>query len=543
MRDLYASMLSALLDGEGLKGVVDLAAVEAGAPIAILLPARGLAAASDDTPELEGLSDYVSRRLEDPRRQLPERVEAELPVLIGDRTIGYALALAAEANGLPHLKVDRKEVLRFAAMAALTEVAVSDARDELAGELRGSLIEDLRSRSGSNAEIARRAARLGCDLSAGAVALVAEVRSARPRHTAALITGEHRGALAEGLTVEAGEAGEAGERPVRVYALLPAKGGEDSAARTLASARALVTRLRPHGPAAYSSFCGGPDDLDRAVAEAELMLEVISRDERMAEQLSDGIGNGVYRLLFRALASDPEEVQRFFSDTVEPLVAHDREYRTDLLGTLESYLGHDCNMNATARAVYAHRHTVAHRLTRIRELTGLDPGVGEDRERLGLGIKAYRILSRRCRSEAAGQAQLPPRASRRALSAAAWASASASSRRRLRSSASWRSDSRRASLAASRTSCWTCRRSRASTPFMLRSASSRALVSASSRRRCCSASSRRSSSALIRTSAASRARASSVSARCLSSEASTRIRSAASRRARSSASRASRSTS
>ena len=77
------------------------------------------------------------------------------------------------------------------------------------------------------------------------------------------------------------------------------------------------------------------------------------------------------------------------------LVAHDREYRTDLLGHgCETYLANDCNMNATARAVYAHRHTVAHRLERVRELTGLDPASqGEDRERLGLGIKAYRIMA------------------------------------------------------------------------------------------------------------------------------------------------------
>ena len=93
------------------------------------------------------------------------------------------------------------------------------------------------------------------------------------------------------------------------------------------------------------------------------------------------------------MATDPEEVRRFYEETVEPLVAHDRQYRTDLLGTLEAYLGNDCNMNATARAVFAHRHTVAHRLGRIRELTGLDAAVGEDRERLGLGLKAYRIVA------------------------------------------------------------------------------------------------------------------------------------------------------
>jgi DNA-binding PucR family transcriptional regulator len=77
---------------------------------------------------------------------------------------------------------------------------------------------------------------------------------------------------------------------------------------------------------------------------------------------------------------------------VAPVVSYDRQYGSELLPTLEAYLIHDCNMNATARAIFAHRHTVAYRLDRVRELTGLDPGSGADRERLGLGIKAFRIL-------------------------------------------------------------------------------------------------------------------------------------------------------
>jgi sugar diacid utilization regulator len=306
-------------------------------------------------------------------------------VTAGDETVGLVLALAVSRNGLPRVEVDRSEVLSAAALAALTELAVLDARDEVAGELRGSLIEDLRSRAVEPAELVRRAARLGTDLSAGAVALVAEVRTERPRHAAALVTGDHPGALAEIVADE-----EAGR--TRVFALLPARPGEEGRGRVLDSARRIEARLRPHGPAALSSFSDSPGELARAVAEAELMLDVIARDERMASRLREGLGDGVYRLLFRALASDPEEVRRFYLETVEPLVGHDREYRTDLLGTLESYLANDCNMNATARAVYAHRHTVAHRLGRIRELTGLDPSLGEDRERLGLGLKAYRIL-------------------------------------------------------------------------------------------------------------------------------------------------------
>lgn len=387
MRDLHSKMLAALLSGEGLPAVADLAAEEAGGPVAIVVPGRGIAVSSDDSVDLEALTRSVAEQLAGSEPGVPAAsVEIALPIVAGDETVGLALAMPWARNGLPQVELDREEILRTAAMAALTEIAVLDARDEVAGELRGSLLEDLRSRSVESGELERRAARLGCDLTNGAVALVAEVQTARPRHAAAVITGEHPGALAEVLRSAPDSDG------VRVYALLPGRGGADAATWTLASATRIAARLRPQGPAAFSSFCESPGELARAVAEAELMLDVISRDDRMASQLTGGIGDGVYRLLFRALASDPEEVRRFYEETVAALVTHDRDYRTDLLGTLEAYLANDCNMNATARAVYAHRHTVAHRLNRIRELSGLDPAMGKDRERLGLGIKAYRIL-------------------------------------------------------------------------------------------------------------------------------------------------------
>ena len=73
---------------------------------------------------------------------------------------------------------------------------------------------------------------------------------------------------------------------------------------------------------------------------------------------------------------------------------YDDQYRTDLVGTLEAYLEQNCNMNATAAAIYAHRHTVAYRFERG-GTHGLDPTHTEDRERFGLGLKAYRIIAPR----------------------------------------------------------------------------------------------------------------------------------------------------
>jgi PucR family transcriptional regulator, purine catabolism regulatory protein len=382
MRELSTRMIEAVLDGEGLQGVAELAAAEAGGPVAIVLPARGLAARAPGGGELNGLAGYAKARIAETEASPPHPIALERSIEAGGQVVGVVLLLESDSeNGEIPVLVDCDEVLRAASLAALAEVAVADARDDAERKLRGGLIEELRAREIETAEATSKAARLGCDLARGAIALVAEIESASPSHATALLEAEYEGSLAE---LAEG----------RLYAILPARGGDDAPEKTLQAAGRITGRLRRHGMAAVSSFYPDPGELHRAIKEAELVLDVIAREPEIAEALDEGIAaSGVYRLLFRALISDPEEVRSFYRDTVEPLVRYDNQYRSDLLGTLEEYLASDCNMNATARAIFAHRHTVAYRLDRVKELSGLDPQISEDRERLGLGIKAYRILA------------------------------------------------------------------------------------------------------------------------------------------------------
>lgn len=381
MRELSTRMLEAVLEGDGLQGVADLAAAEARAAVAIVLPGRGLSARAPAGSELNGLAEYARARVAESDVAAPDEVAAEEPVIAGGERVGLVLLLAGGEDEEGGPAVDGAEVLRAAALAVIAEVAVTDAREEAERKARGSLIQELRARSLPAADATSKAARLGCDLSRGALALVAAITSTRPSHASALVESAYDGSVAE---LSDG----------RLYAVLPARGGDDAPERTLQSAGRIVKRLRGHGLAAVSSFYPDPGELHRAMREAELVLDVIAREPRIAEALEDGIAaSGVYRLLFRALISDPEEVRSFYDDTVAPVVRYDTQYRSDLLGTLEEYLASDCNMNATARAIFAHRHTVAYRLERIQQLTGLDPTASEDRERLSLGLKAYRIVA------------------------------------------------------------------------------------------------------------------------------------------------------
>ncbi len=371
LRAVHLKMVDSVLAGEGLARVAELAAEAAGAPVAIVIPRLGPAALSPGAVvDIGALRRYVSDRARGRPASVPPLVGGEVPITTGDETIGRVLMFGeADETAL--------EFLHLAAVACLTEVAVEEAREEVEQNLRGSFLEELRSRPDMDpVEIVRRAGRLGCDLSRGAVVLCAELTTDRPRHVVATIAGEYPGALAQHMEG-------------RVYAVLPA----DTPETTQAAARDLAERLQRHGVVGVSSFYSDPSELNRAIQEAELVLDVLRRSDGTGGPIPEDIGRGTYRLLFRVLASHPEEVKSFYEDTVAAIVRYDDQYATDLVGTLEAYLERNCNMNATAAAIYAHRHTVAYRLERVKDLTGLDPMQSEDRERLGLGLKAYRIIA------------------------------------------------------------------------------------------------------------------------------------------------------
>jgi hypothetical protein len=356
-RGAHLEMVGAVLAGDGLERVAEIASAQAGAPVVVIVPRLG-APVHTWVP----YERYVAARLAGGRPQRPPEVVVEVPISSGGRDLGAVLLLGP---GRP----DAGDYLHMAAIAALTEVAVAEARDETEQSLRGSFLEDLLTRPDLEPEdVARRALRLGCDLGAGYTALCADPNGRGPGRVVASLAAELPGALAQ--AVEG-----------KVYALLPGS-PED--------ARRAATRLGRHAEVGISSHRTGAAEVRRALDEAELVLRVtVAGGGPPGEE----IGEGTYRLLFRVLASHPQEVRSFYEDTVAPLVRYDEQYSTDLLGTLAAYLDNNCSMNATAQAIHAHRHTVGYRLDRVRELTGLDPLRSEDRERLGLGLKAHRIIA------------------------------------------------------------------------------------------------------------------------------------------------------
>jgi len=245
----------------------------------------------------------------------------------------------------------------------------------------------------SGEDLIARAADLGVDLQAGGSILVARSHAHVPIEEgwrARVLAIAERGAravVASTLTAPAEREVTAAE----VVLLVP--GGDDAVAKRAAEGvlRELQASLPGHSFAlGRSRVADDPAELHRAGNEALLAVNVAEGDED--HPLLAFEQTGAYRLLLSAMSEDPAELRRFYAETVQPLVAYDDQYETDLVRTVEAFLENDGNVAGTAQKLFTHRHTIRYRLERVRELSGLDVGSTEGREKLSLGLKTMRVL-------------------------------------------------------------------------------------------------------------------------------------------------------
>jgi hypothetical protein len=365
LRTLHLAMLDAVLVGSGLGAVASLAAEECGGPVALVVPRLEVAAGSSGFPsdQLARLRGYAVARCGGRVAPVPSGVVAEVPIASGEELLGVVLLLG---NTPP--SADAVERLRLVAVAALTEIAL--ARASAAEPDEGASVTLLDALAGgaelSREEIVRRAARAGCDLRGGAVAVCCQLHVERPHHVAALVRDDWPGALAQHVMGDVGAP--------RLHALLPARAGPS--ADLEAAARDLAARLSRRGPVGLSMLCEDPGGLGRAIEAAALALDL--RGEAAPQ-------SGV-------TLADDAVMREHYEITLAPLVRYDGQYGTELVGTLERVVAAGGDGAGVALDLGVPEHRVRYRLEKVRELTGLDARVVAGRRELGLGLRCYRVL-------------------------------------------------------------------------------------------------------------------------------------------------------
>jgi sugar diacid utilization regulator len=375
--DALDDVSDAVESGAGLPAVARAAGRALDASVIVLDSASNVLAVACSSPDderavMEGESGSATldlRVADAPVGQLRYRPRGEPP----DSSL---LRLVTNLIGL--------EVDRTRAPERATEAAVSD------------FLSDLLERRVTDREnIVARAEELGCDLRDSACVVIARARPLQPEEgdwRARVLTVAERGARAVergslAALIELGEPRPAGHERELVIVVPGSEAGGRAADAVL---RELDSGLDNYAfTIATSRPASDPADLHRAGAEALLAANVA---EARGLSLLSFEETGAYRLLLPAMSEDPTELRRFHDETVAPLVAYDEQYETELVRTLESFLDADGNVAKTAEKLFTHRHTIRYRLDRVRELTGLDVGSTDGRERLSLGLKAMRVL-------------------------------------------------------------------------------------------------------------------------------------------------------
>ena len=310
-----------------------------------------------------------------------------MPLRVADTVVGtlYMRARVEPGASLRRLLLTMiaSEVERVRAPERVSESAASDF-------LRGVLGRRL----GDGEAIAQAAKELGADLAEGASMIVARAMPQAPTdegwrgRVRAVVERGARAVVSRSLAALSERDGVAG---AEVLVLVP--GGDDAAAARTAETLLAEMEAALAGftfAVGRSRIAADAGELPRAASEALLAANVAQGSADSRALAFDE--TGAYRLLLSAMSENPAELQRFYAETVEPLVAYDEQYETDLLLTLETFLDADGNVAGTAQRLFTHRHTIYYRLERVRELSGLDVSSSDGREKLSLGLKAMRVM-------------------------------------------------------------------------------------------------------------------------------------------------------
>jgi sugar diacid utilization regulator len=300
-------------------------------------------------------------------------------------------------------------VLYWAARALEAELGKERVRLETEFGIRGDFVDDtISGHHGSVDLLLQRARYLGADLSLGALAVVVDIDDfagyLERRKMKESAIQELKRRLADAVRLQTRSLFSnflLGPRSDNVILFLgpsddaPAEELMEKALSLASRVQRYVKGLLPDLTVSVGigRFKGDPALLSEAYSEAEVALEIGHRINGPSS-VSSFEQTGTYKLLFRVLQEEPEELETFYAETLAPVVRYDSRYGTELVQTLVTYLGNDASMAKTAADLFAHRHTIRYRLERVRELTRLDVDKSEDRERLTLGIKAMQLLGR-----------------------------------------------------------------------------------------------------------------------------------------------------
>lgn len=307
------------------------------------------------------------------------------PVVVEHEVLGYISVLQ---NGRPFADGDYVAAEQAATVCALVMLKEKTAI-EVEYRLKGDLLFELcRGRYKSEEDFMHRAAVLGYDLQQPHAVLLLEAdadgRDARPG-TNPLSLVRRLVDLARSLLQEYAPRALVAAQGENVLILAP---DGDCSPQVLAERlRARLTKLLGQSVSVgVGSTCQSLTAYPRSYREARQAL-AIARRQGLQGRVSAFADLGIHQVLFQV--PDTSALHDFVQRTLGPLLAYDRQHGTPLAYTLDQFLKHHGNRQATCKALFVHINTLNYRLRRISEILGLM--LDDHAARLNLDL-ALRVL-------------------------------------------------------------------------------------------------------------------------------------------------------
>lgn len=375
---VHRELVQAVLAGGGFGPVAETVASALGRAVAIvdahdnLVAAAGMPLAPAMLEPDETTRDAIARSRRSGRCvTLPgPGVRAVAALSAGPRRFGAILL----GDGDFELgEVDLRTVERAAQVGALLELqqeAASGADHRVRSELIGDLLDDVPER---RADVARRARRLGVDLSALDTLLLLSVPGGQQTAAAhalgrqldeRMLVGEHRG-----YVVAAHDSGRGELDP------------EQLRAHVEAAIQHPITAIAPATGAATLS-----EAFDAAMRTARLVAALGLAG--VTAQVEDFLPYAA------TLDPDPQALDAFLRDTIGAVRRYDADRNADLLGTLRAFVRNGASPTRTARALSFHTNTILQRLERLEQLLGASWREDERLFRLGIAVRLDELRER-----------------------------------------------------------------------------------------------------------------------------------------------------
>lgn len=334
-------------------------------PDAVGVPDRTTLAAMGDESRRRGATTILPAA---PHSGIVHR-QLVCPLLASEEILGH-LAVAEVGSSIRPLDV--KVVEQGATLLSLL-VLTERRQAEAEGQAREDFLSDLLHGVRGAAVLHRRAPLFGVDLDRPHVVVRLAVDP-----EAGVPGSERRARLVRRLGALCG----GGDTPLTIglpgadmVLLALREGPEAEALRDVAKAVAsVVEELAPdvrYRGAAVSKPLRKVADYADAHRELRSLLETtrLLGDPRPRVVLATDLG--VVRLV---VSGSSDDCRAFAEDLLGPLLRYDDETQSELVATLRRFLECGGQIRATARALDVHENTVRYRLTRIAEVSSIDPG-------------------------------------------------------------------------------------------------------------------------------------------------------------------------